>query len=392
MPPLSIENAVKAAEREIARLTEDYPAHLRSIFSEMEGAAKDSQWERVRVMAHDLKGQAATLGQPVIGEIARSLQTSLETPARDLFRESVYLHLASLRYCLHNYICLANPEASRLDGADLSRANLSEARLNESSAVGAKMNKAEMTHADLSDSNLTEADLAGANLTGANLSGARMTGARLDQVNLSEVNIDESVETKQIAELPEDIRTLLHEHDLWIESNGQRGRRGDFRGRDLSDVNLERLNFNGANLSRTNFSGAILAYCQFLLADLSEANLSHANLYMADLMGANLRGANLYRSSLRYANLGPATIWRPGASETGRMWSVNLEKANLSFADLSEANLKEANMSGADLTDADIEEINVSGSVIKDTVTDSSLAQSSSDISKGSASSRRRDD
>ena len=195
MPPLSFEDAINAAEREITRLTEDYPKHLYAMLSEMEGAAKNAQWDRVLVMAHDIKGQAATLGQPVIGEIARSLQESLETPARDLFAESVRLHLASLRY----------------------------------------------------------------------------------------------------------------------------------------------------------------------------------------------------------ANLGPATIWRPGASETGRMWSVNLEQANLSFADMSEANLKEANMSdadltGADLTDADIEEINVSGSVIKDTVTDSGLAQSSGDVSKGSTSSKRRDD
>lgn len=114
MPPLSIEDAINAAEREITRLTEDYPKHLYATLSEMEGAAKNSQWDRVLVMAHDIKGQAATLGQPVIGEIARSLQESLETPARDLFAESVRLHLASLRFCLHNNVCSENPEASRL--------------------------------------------------------------------------------------------------------------------------------------------------------------------------------------------------------------------------------------------------------------------------------------
>lgn len=114
MPPLSIEDAINAAEREITKLTEDYPKHLHAILSEMEGAAKNAQWGQVLVMAHDIKGQAATLGQPVIGEIARSLQTSLETPAHDLFAESVRLHLASLRFCLHNNVCAENPEASLL--------------------------------------------------------------------------------------------------------------------------------------------------------------------------------------------------------------------------------------------------------------------------------------
>lgn len=116
MPPLAIEDAIKAAEREINKLTEDYPQHLLAVLDEMEVAAAAAQWDRILVMAHDIKGQAATLGWPVIGEMAKSLQASLESPAQYLFAESVRLHLASLRFCLHKRLCAESRNAARLLG------------------------------------------------------------------------------------------------------------------------------------------------------------------------------------------------------------------------------------------------------------------------------------
>jgi len=116
MPPLSIEDAIAAAEHEINKLTDDYPRHLLAALDEVENAAKASQWDQICVMAHDIKGQAATLGWPVIGEMAHSLQESLETQAQGLFAESVRLHLASLRFCLHHQLCTADREAARLLG------------------------------------------------------------------------------------------------------------------------------------------------------------------------------------------------------------------------------------------------------------------------------------
>lgn len=116
MPPLSIEDAIAAAEREINKLTDDYPRHLLAALDEVENAAKASQWDKICVMAHDIKGQAATLGWPVIGEMAHSLKESLGTQARSLFAEVVRLHLASLRFCLHHQLCTADREAARLLG------------------------------------------------------------------------------------------------------------------------------------------------------------------------------------------------------------------------------------------------------------------------------------
>ena len=61
---------------------------------------------------------------------------------------------------------------------------------------------------------------------------------------------------------------ILKQHELWLESNGNQGKRADLAGADLSGV------------------------------DLREANLSSANLSSANLYGANLRSANLTDSIL----------------------------------------------------------------------------------------------
>lgn len=83
-----------------------------------------------------------------------------------------------------------------------------------------------MIETDLTESNLTDADL-----TEADLSGALLSGANVDQANFQGANVDDTVETKETSDLSEEIRALLKEYELWIETNGQRGQRGDFRAR-----------------------------------------------------------------------------------------------------------------------------------------------------------------
>jgi len=73
-----------------------------------------------------------------------------------------------------------------------------------------------------------------------------------------------------------------------------------------------------------------------LSKDVQRANLSSANLSSANLSGANLSGADLYSANLSGADL----------------TSANLSGANLTKADLSGANLTKANSSGAYLTRA----------------------------------------
>ena len=65
-----------------------------------------------------------------------------------------------------------------------------------------------------------------------------------------------------------DLRKILDEHKIWIESFRENGSRADLSDADLSDADLRG-------------------------ADLSGANLSDADLRGADLRGADLRGADL---------------------------------------------------------------------------------------------------
>ena len=83
-------------------------------------------------------------------------------------------------------------------------------------------------------------------------------------------------------------------------------------------------------------------------ADLRWANLSEANLRGANLSGADLRWADLGGADLSGANLREANLG--GADLSG----ANLREANLSEADLRMANLSGANLSEANLSEADL--------------------------------------
>ena len=121
---------------------------------------------------------------------------------------------------------------------------------------------------------------------------------------------------KKITE--EELKTILEQHKLWLDSNKKEGKRAD-----LTDAKLYGADLSGANLTRAN-----LAY----------ANLTDANLTRANLSGADLIGAHLYVAYLSGADLYGAILI-----------GTNLTGANLRHADLSGANLTCANLTGADL-------------------------------------------
>ncbi|WP_339053788.1 pentapeptide repeat-containing protein [Arsenophonus endosymbiont of Crataerina pallida] len=108
----------------------------------------------------------------------------------------------------------------------------------------------------------------------------------------------------------DELRKILDEHKVWVESLGENGskadlcranlREADLRGADLRGADLRGANLYGANLYG---DGADLRGGNLYGADLRGANLYGANLYGADLRGADLRGANLYGANLYGANL-----------------------------------------------------------------------------------------
>ncbi|MEQ8995267.1 MAG: pentapeptide repeat-containing protein [Coleofasciculus sp. B1-GNL1-01] len=102
----------------------------------------------------------------------------------------------------------------------------------------------------------------------------------------------------------------------------------DYRGFNLSNLELNGVDLQRIDLSQANLEGIVLEKATLTRANLSRANLCGANLRQADLIWANLRCANLR--------------------------GANLRGADLSGADLSGADLTDADFGGAILPDGTI--------------------------------------
>ena len=100
-----------------------------------------------------------------------------------------------------------------------------------------------------------------------------------------------------------ELKSILDQHRLWVETNRVQGTRAILTGADLRSANLE-----GANLRDANLEGAFLEGAFLRGANLEDANLWGANLKDANLWGANLEDAYLEDAYLRGANLTGANL------------------------------------------------------------------------------------
>ena len=132
-----------------------------------------------------------------------------------------------------------------------------------------------------------------------------------------------------------ELKTILEQHTLWLDSNEKEGKRAILYGANLTCVDLSGANLSGADLYRTILTGANLSF-----ADLTGADLTDADLYGADLTGVDLTGADLTGVDLTGAHLIDSDLT-----------SAYLYGANLTRANLTSANLYGAILMGADLTE-----------------------------------------
>lgn len=114
----------------------------------------------------------------------------------------------------------------------------------------------------------------------------------------------------------------------------------DLRGVDLSNHNLDNLNFTKAllryaRLNRASLRNSCLSYAILEKAELKGADLSHADLTEADLSGAIAQHANLSKACLYSAQLSHTDL-------SGAM----LVSANLCHVDLTTVNLQNAYLKG----------------------------------------------
>ena len=153
----------------------------------------------------------------------------------------------------------------------------------------------------------------------------------------------------------ETLSVILKEHQLWLKSNGVKGKYANLSNKNLTEANLEGANLANADLGRANLRNADLGGANLGGANLGGANLANADLGNAYLKRTNLRDAYLKGAILRGADLGGADL------RIADFKIADLRGANLRGANLRGANLIGADLRGADLRDADLEGANLEG-------------------------------
>jgi uncharacterized protein YjbI with pentapeptide repeats len=142
----------------------------------------------------------------------------------------------------------------------------------------------------------------------------------------------------------------------------------------LFDVDLSYADLSHADLSYSHFEGIILINTNFEEADLDhliidsaimlyDINLKNTNLaylkcrntklYKINFEGADMSFADLEGITLCYSNLEKVSLWK-----------ANLKNSNLSYTQLKGALLIETHLEGADFSGADLEGVDLSESFI----------------------------
>lgn len=115
------------------------------------------------------------------------------------------------------------------------------------------------------------------------------------------------------------INKSIHNHKLWIDSNGKEGkcltlklidlRKKDFSGLNLSNANFIECNLRDANFSNCDLRNSNLFYSDLSFVDFRNTDLKCANLMITDMGGVKLTGANLYDCELMGAKLSSSGIF-----------------------------------------------------------------------------------
>ena len=269
---------------------------------------------------------------------------------------------------------------SLFDDANFSNTNLSDVRARYSYWVGTNLSNADMTEsifygAYMPNANFTGANLLGANLASSNLNNANFTGANLTGVISGGITGTPSV-------LPAG----------WIISGGYLiGPGANLRGANLSGVDLTGADLTGANLTGVR-SGGIIGEPIELPAnwdltggylfgpgvDLSGARLDGLSIWGANLTNANLQGASINQTAINNSNITGlrsggllGTIQQINGAKVVNGYivgpGVNLARADLRDASLSDVNLENADLTGADLTYANLERVRFGGAKLVNT-------------------------
>lgn len=193
----------------------------------------------------------------------------------------------------------AGADLSEVDfsGADLSSINLQNADLKNANLAGADLRGADLRGADLRGVNLEEADLEGADLEGALLDGAYLKNAKIAGAKLAKQALNELEKMQQMQLDAEEGRLDLRKVNLKYLDLRRLDLRGvDLTGVDLSGVNLVGVNLTGVKIDQMYLDGTY-AFKQAAgrKVEIKKGNVAGLDLTTANQMKANLTELEILR-------------------------------------------------------------------------------------------------
>lgn len=193
----------------------------------------------------------------------------------------------------------AGADLSEVDfsGANLSSINLQNADLKNANLAGADLRGADLRGADLRGVNLEEADLEGADLEGALLDGAYLKNAKIAGAKLAKQALNELEKMQQMQLDAEEGRLDLRKVNLKYLDLRRLDLRGvDLTGVDLSGVNLVGVNLTGVKIDQMYLDGTY-AFKQAAgrKVEIKKGNVAGLDLTTANQMKANLTELEILR-------------------------------------------------------------------------------------------------
>src|SRR5215470_3475415 len=168
---------------------------------------------------------------------------------------------------------------------------------------------------------------------------------------------------------------LTREQVVTVLAKASSSAPASFYSKNLSNLDLSRIDFKGADLSAavlngSNLTSANLSRCNLTVsfaegANLTNANLQGAMMFSMQLQGAILKGANLsgarFVGDLRRADLENAVLVKMDGAADMKNQSMGLMRANVVSANLRGADLSRSDFSRADFSFSDLSGANLAG-------------------------------
>ena len=91
----------------------------------------------------------------------------------------------------------------------------------------------------------------------------------------------------------EDLKIVLEQHELWIDSEGKEGSRADLRGKDLSGANLRFAYLTGASFAGANLTDADLSGANLIRTQMPEGFINKQKIKVQKVGETELSGPDM---------------------------------------------------------------------------------------------------